>query len=343
MSAETTRGLIDDIFYKPDLSLTTVRWVTETEETDEDGDTYISEKEMFDVVGEQHRLGAVEAAAHAIAEENTFLPARFWLICDNDNEHDDQAVGVHSIVGKYAYHVGFLPKRQARLFRKSMASLDLEGLSLEVLGCIAKGKTTPYPNARLYLPIEFAELVNEGYTDDPENAPSWLSDASPVSPRPWQGRDAKGFTDDELRKIYCWYARKRMWNSLPNKCEEGAVGFRSCRASVPEPMEHFVLEPDAPNNGTGDWQDADHYDDAIAFARGLIRSHLKEVLRLEDTDAEFKHTSVGGRRGEPGCLSFTIYWQRVRVPVKSLATIKLTRIGPGATDFKIDNSSFNVH
>ena len=70
MSFDSIRTPIADIFYKPDLSLTKVRWVMETEETDEDGDICITETEMFDVVGEQHRLEAVEAAAAAIAAED---------------------------------------------------------------------------------------------------------------------------------------------------------------------------------------------------------------------------------------------------------------------------------
>ena len=245
MSTNKKRVLIESNLEKPALSLTEVRWeVFETELTVGAGDIKVVEKEMFEVVGKKDWFDSINAAAEALVEEASFLPGRFWLICDDDNEHDDQAVGAHAIVGKYAYHVGFLNKRQARKFRKSMTSLDLEGLSLEVLGCITKGKTSPYLNTRFYLPLDFAELVNDGYTYYPENRPSWLLDASPVNPRPWQGRDAKGFTDDELRKIYCWYARKKMWNSLPNKCEDGADGFCNCGGSVPEPMASFVIEPD---------------------------------------------------------------------------------------------------
>jgi len=183
---------IDDIFSKPDLSLTMVRWVAETEEIDEDGDIYTCEKEMFDVVGERNGLRAVEAAAQAIAEGNTFLPIRFWLICDDNNEHDDQAVGIHAIVGQYAYHVGFLPRGTARRYRKAT---------------------------------------------DATNQEPWLQDGTPVEPRPWHGRNAEGFFDDELCESFCWCAKKKFWNSLPNRCEAAAAEFRTCRGRVPEPMD----------------------------------------------------------------------------------------------------------
>ena len=246
MSTNKKRVLIESNLEKPALSLAEDRWeVFETELTVGAGDIKVVEKEMFEVVGKKDWFDSINAAAEALVEEASFLPGRFWLICDDDNEHDDQAVGAHAIVGKYAYHVGFLNKRQARKFRKSMASFVLDGLSsLEVLGCITKGKTSSYLNTRFDLPLDFAELVNGGCTYYPENRPSWLLDASPVNPRPWQGRDAKGFTDDELRKIYCWYARKKMWNSLPHRCEWGADRLRNCGDSVPEPMASFVLNPD---------------------------------------------------------------------------------------------------
>lgn len=339
MSAETIRVPIDDIFYKPDLSLTTVRWVTETEETDEDGDTYISDKEMFDVVGEQHRLGAVEAAANAIAEENTFLPARFWLICDDDNEHDDQAVGVHAIVGQYAYHVGFLPRNGARRYRKAMDSIDLKDLSLEVLGCIAKGKTAPHPNARLYLPVDFADLVLDGYTNDPANQVRWLQDDSPVHPRPWQGRDAQGFTDDELCKIFCWYAKKKLWNSLPNRCEAAAAEFRTCRGRVPEPMDSFVLEPEPILEPTRPASLRDFLPDAKNFAKKLIREHLASVMPADAIDDYMKGTSIVGPGGGPDGNTATLRWTRMR-PMAQLGKITLTCTGPSPDDFRVDEVQF---
>jgi hypothetical protein len=339
MSANTVCVPIDDIFYKPDLSLTTVRWVTETEETDEDGDIFISEKEMFDVVGEQHRLESVEAAAQAIAEESTFLPARFWLICDNDNEHDDQAVGVHAIVGQYAYHVGFLPRTSARRYRKAMESIDLQDLTLEVLGCIARGKTAPHPNARLYLPINFADLVLDGYTTDPANQVHWLQDGSAVHPRPWQGRDAQGFTDDELCKIFCWYAKKKLWNSLPNRCEAAAAEFRTCRGRVPEPMDSFVLEPEPMPEPARPASLRDFLPDAKNFAKKLIREHLATVMPADAVEDYMKGTSIVGPGGGPDGNTATLRWTRMR-PMAQLGKITLTCTGHGPDEFRVDEVQF---
>jgi len=339
MSFDSVRTPIENIFYKPDLSLTKARWVTETEETDEDGDICVTETEMFDVVGEQHRLEAVEAAASAIAGEDSFLPARFWLICDNENEHDDHAVGVHAIIGEYAYHVGFLPRRSALHFRKSMKSIDLEDLSLEVLGCIAKGKTAPHPNARLYLPMDFANLVLDGYTDDPANYINWLQDATPVHPRPWQGRNAEGFSDDELCKIFCWYAKKKMWNSLPHKCEAAALEFRSCRGSVPEPMDSFVLEPEPVLEPTRAMPQRDFLPDAKIFAKQVIREHLATKMPADAIEDFMKGTSIVGPGGGPDGDTATLRWTRMR-PMAQLGKITLTCVGPNPGDFRVDEVQF---
>lgn len=248
MSTNKKRVLVDSILEKPALSLTEVRWVVEVEaeayeDDEDDGDTVSEEKEMINkemfepgAARAQYRLDSLEAAAEALAKEGSFLPGRFWLI-------DDQTIGVHSIVGKYAYHVGFLTDRYTDMFRKSMKLLDLEGETLEVLGSftITKGRTESYLRAMLYLPIDFAESVKDGYSNKPENRPSWLMDASPVTPRLWQGRNAEGFTDDELCKMCCWYAKKKMFNSLPHRCEPRADGLRHCGGGVPLEMESFVL------------------------------------------------------------------------------------------------------
>jgi len=342
MADENSRSWIESTFGPPALSLTTVRWVAETEETDDEGDTSTVETEMFDVVGEQHRLDSVVAAGRAIEAEESFLPARFWLTCDNANEHDDQAVRAYALAGNNAYHVGFLPRVHARLFRDGMQMLAFPERTLEILGCITQGKSSSHPNARLYLPVEFAELIRGGYAANPTNQASWLQDTATVTPRPWRGRNAEGFTDVELCKIYCRYAKTMRWNSLPHRCEEVSKELRHCGSSVPEAMEDFVLDPSEYVADLSDWRNGEHYEDAKEFARAFIRSHLEKIAPNEDVKAKFKHTSVGGKRGEPGQLSFLIYWKRDRTPIMNLATIELTRTGPGQNEFSVTNATFNA-
>jgi hypothetical protein len=284
-------------------------------------------------------LEAVEAAAKAIASEEAFLPAKFWMACDNDNEHDANAVSVHAVVGQHAYHVGFLPKEEAPLLRQSMAALDVPEGVVEVLGCITHGKNASHPNAHLYLPLDFAKLVASGYTANKANRANWLLDPSPVLPRPWQGRDAQGFTDDELRKIYCFYARKQCWNSLPHKCEAAAQGFRGCRGSVPLPMDSFVLEPEpvlTPNPKT---PRREFMADAKVFAKKLIRDHLEQTMSPDEVDAQLKGTSFAGPGGGPDGDTATIAWMRMR-PMKRLAHITLTCTGPNPEDFHLDELKF---
>ena len=203
-----------------------IRWVREVEETDEDGDTFIVCAQMFDVVGEQYRIDSVRAAQEALNGEEGFLPPIIWLVNDDGNQYDPNAVAVYCIVGSRAYHVGFLPKDSAVHFRASMSQLGRTGESLEVRGCITLAKGGPHPNVRLNLHWDFAELAKTGFTDDPSNNPSWLQDPSPVKPRPYQGGRGAGFSDDELCKVYCWYGRRHGWFLLPDAVENNVAGFR---------------------------------------------------------------------------------------------------------------------
>lgn len=328
MSHETSGIHPTSVLNAPGLSLATVRWRNDND----DG-------EMFAVVGEQYRLAAVNAAAEKIANEGSFLPARFWLTCDNDNQHDDKAVGVHAIVGAVAYHVGFLPKQQARDFRQSLADVDLDEQTAEVLGCITQGKTS-HPNARLYLPLDFADRISDGYDRDPLNNPSWLQDAAPVTPRPYQGWGMRGFTDDDLKKIYCWYTRGKVWNSLPPACEEAAVEFRSYRGRVPDAMEKFILDPADSTAGIGDWTTADHSQDAKVFAKDLLREHLRKSVPPEEVEGRFKHTYIGCRPDSPTGQAYTVRWSRLNPSTILVCTIRLTRTGPLATDFRVDSIKF---
>jgi|LakMenEpi03Aug12_release.lakeMendotaPanAssembly.Ray.scaffolds.fasta_scaffold63438_5 hypothetical protein len=216
---------------RPGLSLTSVRWMTEI--PDPEDSSIVEAVEMFTVVGEQYRLDSVEAALKAIEQEFSFLPPRFWLVPDNNNSFDPLAVAVYAISGGNGYHVGFLPKDQARQFRDSMVQLSRDGQSLEVLGCITQGKSSPHPNGRIYLPVEFAKLCASGYSSDEANRISWVEDATPVVPRAATGSPGDVFTFEELCKIYCWYARKRRWFCFPHDCESKAEGVRSAGIGLP--------------------------------------------------------------------------------------------------------------
>lgn len=112
MSNDVEAVQLNRITATPDLSFTTVRWVPEI--PDPDDEDSVEAVDMFSVVGEQYRLRSVEAAAAAVGNESAFLPPRFWFVPDDENEHDDQAVAVYATVKDFGYHVGFLPKRRVR-------------------------------------------------------------------------------------------------------------------------------------------------------------------------------------------------------------------------------------
>lgn len=272
------------------LSLTTVRWITETEAQDEDGDTVIEESAMFDVTGGKFRVEAVNAASEYLVDERLFLPPHFLIIPDNENAYDENAVGVHAVCGDSAYHVGFLPRTQAPIFRTGMAALDRAGQGLEVLGCFSQGKASQHPNPRIYLPENFAELIAQGYATDPANHPTWLGDPTPVIPRPYQGWHARGFSDEELCKIYCWYARRNRWFCFPNNCEGAAAGFRSYRGTIPDAMDTFVLEP---NVGSGSAQGPDDSNAKLA-AKEHLRSYLSKDMDSSTVDELLANVYFGG-------------------------------------------------
>jgi hypothetical protein len=228
----------------PDLSFTTVRWVTEI--PDPDDEDSVEAVDMFSVVGEQYRLPSVEAAAAAIGNESAFLPPRFWFVPDDKNEHDDQAVAVYATVKDFGYHVGFLPKRQARDYRSNMASLGKPGGVLEVLGCITQGRSSPHPNARVYMPVDFVDLIHSGYVIDPANQVEWLADPSPVLARALNGSISSTFSFEELCKLYCWHARKRGWFCFPDDCESKAEGIRSAGIGLArEAFDPFLRDSSA--------------------------------------------------------------------------------------------------
>ncbi len=337
MEAETCFLRLEQFENPPTLSLTTVRWIEETTTEDEDGDVVVDETAMFDVVGEQYKLQAVNEASDAIANEGSFLPPRFWLFCDKNNPYDANAVSVHAIVGDRAYNVGFLPRSQAALYRESMARLGKPEGTLEVLGCFTQGKTAPHPNARLYLPDDFAALVLQGFSADPANNPGWLSDPTPVAPRPYQGRHARGFSDDELRKIYCFYARKKKWRCFPGACDSAANGFRSSRTSIPVEMDSFVLDPVA----SPELSKLHDPEPARAFARGHLKRVLMDTMTEEQADAVLRQTDISGRLHGGVGEAYAIYCHRKKPNVTFLCELVVSRTGQGEGDFKVDSIQYH--
>lgn len=229
------------------VSFATLRWDAEEEVTDEPFDddndethTYTQEKTMFSVVGEHHRPDATEAAALAIAEEGTFLPARFWLSCDEDNPHDANAVSVHAIAQEFVCHVGFLPRHEAELYRQSLRRIGRPNETVEIVGCLTQGKDKPHPKCRLFLPTDFAAQLEAGVADSPSHNPTWLRNPDPVERRPFQGINAAGFTDDELRKIFCRYAKRKRTFGLPHHCDAAVESYRSKKMA--EELEEFLLD-----------------------------------------------------------------------------------------------------
>jgi hypothetical protein len=251
MSQSPVSSPVDEFPRPPALSFAAILWVAEEEVVpdpeDNGGDddygmnkSYTEEKEMFDVVGEQYRLDSTEAAAQAIEEEASFLPARFWLLCEDDNPHDANAVSVHAVAQGRTYHVGFLPRSDAELYRQSLSKIGRANETVEVVGCFTQGKDKPHPNCRLFLPMDFAAQLEAGIAESPENNPDWLRNPDPVEPRPFQGLNAAGFTDDELRKIFCRYAKRKRWFGLPHHCDAAPEGYRSSK--LPEELEEFLLD-----------------------------------------------------------------------------------------------------
>jgi hypothetical protein len=317
------------------FSLAHVRWVREVEETDEDGETFITDIPMMDVVGEQYRLSAINAAQKAITAAESFLPPIFWLVPDNENQHDANAVAAYSVVANCAIHVGFLPRESAVRFRESMASIGRPGQSLEVRGCITQSKTASHPNVRLNLPQNFAQLVMQGFAEDPANTPGWLSDPSPVRKRPHAGRRAAAFSDAELCKIYCWYGHQNGWFLLPDAVEDAAAGFRASGLGSLHQVLQFFEEDIADAIVAGrEWATYNYNSEAKAFARQVIRDHLSESMADEDVRAEFKGTSVRGQMKDMAQQVYAIEWVRLD-PEELLCSVSLQKVGEDPEDYEV--------
>ena len=116
--------------------------------------------------------------------------------------------------------VGIITKRAGRLYRRQLELIGLKDEPIEVLGYISGGQQTRRPLVHVYLPADFDQFYETGYHKDPANHPAWLLDTSPVQKRPLTKKDGTDFTPDELRKVYCWYAKREGWKSLPDGIEQ---------------------------------------------------------------------------------------------------------------------------
>ena len=193
------------------------------------------ESERFAVVGEQYRVDAVERMRQYIREQERLTPSTVFLVEDNANPHDENAVAVlfpfarkQSFLGKPGFEcetVGYLPRDDAKDFRRALQKCGTTGRPVETCGCATVADDGTFTNVKLYLPRSFATLIKRGFADDPTNCPSWLVDESPICVRP----NEKDYSDDEQRRLYCHYAQLKSWNCLPYMIEEKLASWQQMR------------------------------------------------------------------------------------------------------------------
>lgn len=202
--------------------------------------------EMYDVVGESFRLKQVREAGSYIRSHAQFIPHRACVVPMNDMPDHPNAVGVFFVhasrdwLGRQkevAVHVGFLPSEQATKFRRDMKSLGYAGFCMECAGCVLDNDKSEHPSVRIYVPLKFASLAKKGFLEDSANSPAWLRDDSPVARRQATNSRGGGYSDDELRKLFCFRAQQRGWNSLPDRAENALGELRQLGSGV----LHFTL------------------------------------------------------------------------------------------------------
>lgn len=157
----------------------------------------------------------IARVTEAIADDDAFLPPKAWLVPEDDHPDSPDHVAVWVLTIRGMYEVGYLPGRVATMYRKQLGLVGLAGATIEVTGRTCGGPGFSDPTVHVYLPDDFDLLVEAGHHEKPENNPAWLRDGNPVRKRP-AGCD---YTADELRKIYCWAARKERWSYLPDRIE----------------------------------------------------------------------------------------------------------------------------
>lgn len=203
--------------------------------------------EMYEVVGESFRAAEVRKAGDYIRRNARFTPHRACLVPLSDMPEHPNAVGVFFVhpsrnwLGMrkdVSVHVGFLPSEQASKFRRDMKALGYSGHCIECAGCVLDNDSTKHPSVRVYLPLKFATLTKKGFLDDRSNYPAWLSDDTPVLPRPVTKSKGGDYSDDELRKLFCYRAQQRGWYSLPDKADESLHELRQIGSG----MLHFAVK-----------------------------------------------------------------------------------------------------
>lgn len=182
--------------------------------------------ELLRVTVARHHAADAHAAAAAIAADGSFLPARAWLVQDDAEPGDPDAVSVYFPTARGAYRAGVIAKRAGRLYRLQMDAIGRSGETVEVLASINEDANNKGRAVHVYLPEDFDQLIAAGYDRDPANRPAWLADTTPVAPRAVVSEDGREFTPDELRKLYCRYAKKHRLPSLPDSIEN-AIQTRS--------------------------------------------------------------------------------------------------------------------
>jgi len=188
--------------------------------------------EMVRVSGARHHVADTLAAAETIAADGSFLPARAWLVQDQAEPGDPDAVSVYFPTARGAYRAGVIAKRAGRLFRLQMDAIGRPGETVEVCVCIHGHARDERKTVQVYLPEDFDQFVAAGYDRDPANRPAWLADASPVAPRAVVSNDGSEFSPDELRKVYCRFAKLNGWPSLPDSIEQAVQRRSESHASL---------------------------------------------------------------------------------------------------------------
>jgi magnesium chelatase family protein len=196
------------------LDLTGVLWPTDSE--------------MFDVVGEQFVIDNVRAMRDAIRENARLWPHAVFLAAEPANPHDSNAVAVYfpmvrqGFLGRSeeAIRVGYLPREQAAKFHRSVTSMGYPGLMVQVAACVAWHDEENRGGVKLSLPLTFATLCKKGYCEGNQNRPAWLSGTAQPPATQTDTGHSHDYSEDELRMIYCRYAQRKAWNSLPDAINE---------------------------------------------------------------------------------------------------------------------------
>lgn len=179
----------------------------------------------------RHHVADAEAAADAIAAEDSFLPARAWLVQDDGQAGDPEAVSIYFPTARGACRAAVLSRQTGRLYRLQMNAIGRAGETVEVLACVVGYARDKVLSVHVYLPEEFDQFVAAGYDQVPANRPAWLADTSTVAPRAVVSDDGSEFSPDELRKVYCRFLKSRRCRSLPDNIER-AIQSRNTGPSV---------------------------------------------------------------------------------------------------------------